>query len=395
MAKKCNLRSFFKNTKELDILSDLYHKHGVTNSPFVPENTDPKERAKMLYEFYQNQDIEPRQNIQKDLTVINQLASMDGVKILDKVFKDQKESVGKILSESAHDIAIAYFLQDEELFNQGIKINTFYTKSGWQRYPAQTKSVSDMYGSDRNIEKAFADLLKNDNGRNKISSNTIEYNENYLTTISFYDAPSIEQEFNDKNQSVQKIKSNVKEIYFVYLKERGEVLLKANGKADKLYEYAECYMRNLTGESIENKKIAYDIERFLTSENKQNPLGDFTGVRSWQIKSIDLIKENSKQKVKFTVPTLSEKPGMTQILEMFEGFNLQSLLNGAKIEKVNFMVSLFNSDNIDKKVNVNCTISKNNTCNLNILNPYHEVVDKMLQKAAVNIGFIAIDGDTI
>lgn len=395
MAKKCNLRSFFKNTKELTILSDLYSKHGVADSPFIPEGTDPKERAKMLYDFYQNLEPETRQNVQKDLTIINQLAGLEGAKILEKVFKDQKESTAKIMSESMHDIAIAYFLQDEELFNRAIKINIFYTKSGWQRYPASGKSVADTFAADKNIAKAFVDLLKNDNGKNKITSDTITYDDNYLTTISFFDAPSIEQEFDENNTSIQKIKSKIKEIYFVYLKEKGEVLLKANGKADKLYEYAEVYTRNLTGESIENKKIAYDVDKFILSENKSDPIGSYTGVRGWQIKSIDLFKENTKQKIKFTLPTLSEKPGMTQLLELFQENNLNSLLSGTKIERVSFLVSLFHSDNIDKKINVNCSISKNNVCNLNILNPYHEVIDKMLQKSGINLGFVQIDGEDI
>jgi hypothetical protein len=281
------------------------------------------------------------------------------------------------MSESLHDIAISYFLNDAKLFLEAKKVFEAYTKIGWQRYPAENKAVKDIGEVNKTLKGVFKTIFSNQNSNTNageeepiVSVQTTKFEDLYITIVS--------------DESVN--------IYLVYMPTHGEVLVKAKGKKETLYEYAETYMRNMTGESIENKVIAYDITRFIDTENEDNilaPLGNFTGVRSWHMKNIELANNNLKQKIKLTFPALSEKPGSGQMWEMLNELKLKDKLETMQIVKINIMFSLFDENNTDSKINVNLALSAT-TSNLNIINKRHRTVDEMLKMAAVNIGFVDI-----
>jgi len=398
MAKKINIKKFFTNTKSNEVLVSFYKNYEVDDVPFVPETTSPKDRTSTLFEFYKNiDDTEKKQKIMLDITLISSMCTIDAVKILENVFKDSG-TVELVMSESIHDIAISYFLSDIEKFLEGKKVYDVYTKSGWQRYPAENKKVKDIDEVNKNLKETFKSILNSDNTntdneKNNVLVSTALFDDMYITTISYEDTPSSEESFDEyKNNVTQKIKKNIKEINLVYMPKHGEVLIKAKGKKEILYEYTETYMRNMTGESIENKVIGYDISKFLDINNEGNvnsPLGNHTGVRSFHMKSIELANNNLKQKIKLSFPTLSEKPGCVQMWEMIGELNLKDKIDTFQIMKINILFSLFDENNTDSKINVNLALSET-TSNLNIINKRHRLVDEMLKAANVNIGFVDI-----
>ena len=378
MQKKINLKKFFINTKSHEVLSSFFKNYELSDVPFVPETTSPKDRGSILVEFYKNiDDIDKKKTIAKDIADISLLCSIDGAKILENIFKDSG-NLELIMSESLHDIAISYFLNDNKLFLEAKKVFEAYTKTGWQRYPAEKKAVKDIDEVNKTLKDVFKTIFSNQNSNTNtgeeesaVSVQTTKFEDLYITIVS------------DENVT----------IYLVYMPDHGEVLVKAKGKKETLYEYAETYMRNMTGESIENKVIAYDITRFIDVQNEDNilaPLGNFTGVRSWHMKNIELANNNLKQKIKLTFPTLSEKPGAGQMWEMLNELKLKDKLETMQIVKINIMFSLFDENNTDSKINVNLALSAT-TSNLNIINKRHRTVDEMLKMAAVNIGFVDLD----
>jgi hypothetical protein len=344
----------------------------------VPETTSPKDRGSILVEFYKNiDDADKKKSIARDISDISLLCSIDGAKILENIFKDSG-NIELIMSESLHDIAISYFLNDAKLFLEAKKVFEAYTKTGWQRYPAENKTVKDIGEVNKTLKDVFKTIFSNQNSNTStgeeetaVSVQTTKFEDLYITIVS--------------NENVN--------IYLVYMPTHGEVLVKAKGKKETLYEYAETYMRNMTGESIENKVIAYDITRFIDTENEDNilaPLGNFTGVRSFHMKNIELANNNLKQKIKLTFPALSEKPGSGQMWEMLNELKLKDKLETMQIVKINIMFSLFDENNTDSKINVNLALSAT-ASNLNIINKRHRTVDEMLKMAAVNIGFVDLD----
>ena len=378
MQKKINLKKFFINTKSHEVLSSFFKNYELSDVPLVPETTSPKDRGSILVEFYKNiDDIDKKKTIAKDIADISLLCSIDGAKILENIFKDSG-NLELIMSESLHDIAISYFLNDNKLFLEAKKVFEAYTKTGWQRYPAEKKAVKDIDEVNKTLKDVFKTIFSNQNSNTNtgeeesaVSVQTTKFEDLYITIVS------------DENVN----------IYLVYMPDHGEVLVKAKGKKETLYEYAETYMRNMTGESIENKVIAYDITRFIDVQNEDNilaPLGNFTGVRSWHMKNIELANNNLKQKIKLTFPTLSEKPGAGQMWEMLNELKLKDKLETMQIVKINIMFSLFDENNTDSKINVNLALSAT-TSNLNIINKRHRTVDEMLKMAAVNIGFVDLD----
>jgi hypothetical protein len=378
MQKKINLKKFFINTKSHEVLSSFFKNYELSDVPFVPETTSPKDRGSILVEFYKNiDDADKKKSIARDISDISLLCSIDGAKILENIFKDNG-NIELIMSESLHDIAISYFLNDAKLFLEAKKVFEAYTKTGWQRYPAENRAVEDISEVNKTLKDVFKTIFSNQNSNTStgeeetiVSVQTTKFEDLYITIVS------------DENIN----------IYLVYMPTHGEVLVKAKGKKETLYEYAETYMRNMTGESIENKVIAYDITRFIDTENEDNilaPLGNFTGVRSWHMKNIELANNNLKQKIKLTFPALSEKPGSGQMWEMLNELKLKDKLETMQIVKINIMFSLFDENNTDSKINVNLALSST-TSNLNIINKRHRTVDEMLKMAAVNIGFVDLD----
>ncbi len=377
MQKKINIKKFFINTKSHEVLCSFFKNYELVDVPFVPETTSQKDRGSILIEYYKNiEDIDKKKTISKDISNISLLCNIDGAKILENIFKDSG-NLELIMSESLHDIAISYFLNDQKLFLEAKKVYEAYIKTGWQRYPAEKKAVKDIEEINKNLKDVFKTIFINQNSNTNteddslVSVQTTKFEDLYITVID----------------------DGSTNIYLVYMPEHGEVLVKAKGKKETLYEYAETYMRNMTGESIENKIIAYDVSRFLDLQNEDNtlsPLGSFTGVRSWHMKSLELANNNLKQKIKLTFPTLSEKPGSTQMWEMLNELKLKDKLSTFKILKINVLFSLFDENNTDSKINVNLALSPI-TSNLNIINKRHRTVDEMLKSASVNIGFVDMD----
>ena len=378
MQKKINIKKFLINTKSHEVLSSFFKNYELSDVPFVPETSSPKDRGSILIEYFKNiEDIDKKKSVAKDIGDIATLCSIDGAKILENIFKDNG-NLELIMSESLHDIAISYFLNDSKLFLEAKKVYEAYTKTGWQRYPAEKKAVKDIDEVNKTLKDVFKTIFSNQNSNTStgeeesaVSVQTTKFEDLYITIIS--------------DETVN--------IYLVYMPDHGEVLVKAKGKKETLYEYAETYMRNMTGESIENKVIAYDIIRFIDVQNEDNilaPLGNFTGVRSWHMKNIELANNNLKQKIKLTFPALSEKPGSGQMWEMLNELKLKDKLETMQIVKINIMFSLFDENHTDSKINVNLALSAT-ASNLNIINKRHRTVDEMLKMAAVNIGFVDLD----
>ncbi len=378
MQKKINIKKFLINTKSHEVLCSFFKNYELGDVPFVPETSSPKDRGSILIEYFKNiEDADKKKTVAKDIGGIATLCNIDGAKILENIFKDSG-NLELIMSESLNDIAISYFLNDNKLFLEAKKVYEAYTKTGWQRYPAEKKVVKDLDEVNKNLKDVFKNILSNqnntaENGEEETVATvqTTRFEDLYITIISEADV----------------------NIYLVYMPDHGEVLVKAKGKKETLYEYAETYMRNMTGESIENKVIAYDVSRFLDLQNEDNilaPLGNFTGVRSWHMKNIELANNNLKQKIKLSFPALSEKPGCGQMWEMLNELKLKDRLETFQILKVNIMFSLFDENNTDSKINVNLSLSSS-ASNLNIINKRHRTVDEMLKSALVNIGFIDLD----
>ena len=410
--KKINIKKFLSKFSQNELISQLFKINDAKNVPHIMDTPDDgkisKENVEEWYAFYLGLDDERRVTIYEAIEKINYISNFDAYQIIES-FKPRKSDGEKILTandilaETYNDKALAFYLDQEESKKESkiedvIHIYSFYKISGYKRYEAKD-NVKDIKKVDENIAERFEAILEAQMGTYvKVDSKTIEYDNMYFTKIIYTDAK--EKEFN-----------------FVYIKEVGEVLVKAVGSKQVVFEYAENYIKKLTGYAMDPKEPQYYINIFVdknykklfTKENSEEynknglekadnkistninlkyPLDDDNLIYDWYIKSVKLSRKINT--ISFNFSKSDEVKNMTPLYVTLLESNID--INTYNIESISVVASVKTVNVKSKTVKKNISINiKENSTNLNILKKEHRAVDKLLKDKKIFVGYKVIE----
>lgn len=426
--KKINVKKFFGNFTQNDMISNLFGSCEVPNIPFIKGYEEgkkiSKENAEEWYAFYLSLEDESRLSIYSKIEKINYLSNFQAHQIYDsfKIRKSNGEkdlTANEIMAENYFDKAMAFVLDNpenkknnEELevadlsgpVEKVIHVYSFYKNSGYKRFEAEgnvlknIKSLSDDKSSDNEdfkkskdnfkqidsaLEERFENILEAQNGVYvKVNSKTLEYDNMYFTKISYQDLKE-------------------KELFFVYIKDSKEVILKAAGSKQIVFEYAENYMKKLTGYAMNPKEPNYDINIFIDKNCKESlanesskinlkyPLDNDNIIYDWYVKSIKLSRKVNS--ISFNFTKSDEMKNMLPLYATLAESNID--INTYNIESLSVVCSVkINTNNINKVGKKNISLSiKTNSTNLNILKKEHRELDKLLKDKKIFTGYKVIE----
>jgi hypothetical protein len=393
MAKKINPKTFFKKLTQNAIVEAIFAKHTISGIPYATENMDTKETGSLWFNFYDTQESPVKSDLLVDFSIISSLANEKSLHVLNSLTSiNATEKPLSVLAESSMDKAAAFFIEQPEHIDAAISISNFYTKSGWVRFKAHSKKPDSLEYVDEEIAKAFSDsLLRSDN--RFVRSSTYALDDMYYTRISSEDAPALEMAY-DADTDGYKAKSTrtVREICFVFIPSIAEVLIKASGNREAQYEYAEKYVRTLTGNGIEAKEMQLDLSYFKNNTNTDGnyPIAIGNGIESWRVRSVELLKPESKHILSLKFPNTKEDMYMSPMWMFLKDLGVSTDLVGFVIKKISFEVVVQDNKSTDSKgglAKVLVNMSMDHKCNLNMLLETHRKIDTILQVIGINMGF--------
>ncbi|MDQ5957142.1 MAG: hypothetical protein QG614_117 [Patescibacteria group bacterium] len=376
MPKKVNIKKFLSDITENQILESLFSLNKITNTPEVNENMDKKERSKILYEFYKNLDPENRLDIEDTINLISPLSNKYSFAIIKSFIKSNKikETPLIVLSKTYTDLAIALYIENFEKVEELKSISNFYLKSGYKRYETNDKPFKDIITNNDKLSEKFTELLSENENTTHVEVSTYEYDDKYFTTIKY-----------DKN---------TKELLLIFIPKLGELLLKASGNFEKLFSYAENYLRIMNGFSINPKNLDYNLSSFLNMKDKtgeiteasiNSPLMPHKDVRTWQLLNITLERSATKQKINFTFPSSKEATGKVQLADSMEIFQSENI-KLYDVTKLRLKADV--NDSTVKKGHSICSVTlEKNKSNLNLLKPEHVMLNQVLLDNKICLGW--------
>lgn len=389
MPKKVNIKKFLSNITENQILEALFkmssnEKSKITGIPEIHENMNKKDKAKVIYEFYKNLDPEYRLELEDNISLIGVLDNKHAQKIIKSkysktdVVEGRKESTLNtpliILSKTYTDLAIAFYIEHFEKVEEVKNITNFYLKSGYKRYEANDKLFKDIGTKMDQLSEKFTELLSENENTTHVEVSTYEYDKKYFTTIKY-----------DKN---------TKEILFVFIPELKELLMRASGNFERLFSFAENYLRIMNGFSINPKELEFDLSYFINIFDKEKkiaeqslttPLMPHADTKSWQMLSINLERNATKQKINLTFPASKEAVGKSGFAEMMDIFREENI---KLYEVTKLRIKADVTDTSVKKGHSTTSITlEKNKANLNLLKPEHVSLSKILLDNKVCLGW--------
>ena len=414
--KKINTKKFWWKFSQNQIISDLFEAHNAKSIPNIPDIAGSakisSDNADEWHAFYLGLDDETRTNVYESIEKINFISNFQAYQILE-IFKAKTAEGEKVLTareiiaENYFDKAAAFYLDYFEKIDDVVHVYSFYKLSGWKRYEAKGNIVdlsssenkkerrSNLELIDDTLVERFESLLEAQLGTYvKVESKTLEYDNIYFTKLNYRDGKD-------------------KEVYFAYIKDVSEVIVKASGAKQLVFEYAENYIKKLTSYAMDPKEAKYNLNLFVnadykniiiqsinqnkdsdsfaeskskTSINIKYPLDNDNVIYDWYVKGIKL-----NRKINTISFAFAKSDEVRNMLPLYATLAESSIdINTYNIESLSLVLSVKTNNIKASKKNVSLNI-KTNSSNLNILKKEHRDIDKLLKDKKIMTGYEVIE----
>ncbi len=418
--KKLNTKSFFKKIKSTDSMNRLITKvyreftkdlaknlstrNGTTkivdaaNSeivsdvppyfPNVDDLKDDKSRATLLSDHLMGIDTEFRLVFIDYLRIANNIIDNESIKIIEELAKDKikynmsdEDKAYIMASENNIDKIFNYYIACPNIIDDTATIREFYKKNNWTRYEAKASKEKDETIVTSIGSYDSLDLL------------SIELNNNFTETlrddINNIDIETTIYNYNNMHLScIKDIKNDEELFYIVYIPEINEAMIKGKGQAELLFTITESYMRMAHYININPLTISYDASPFKHKGDNMAPMRHNIMLKSWQVKSIELINLQSAQSLAFKLPPSIEYSGMIQMWQFLQTLGNIKELNNYEVNKISIIMEV-NDGNANKGYDrLTININKNGA-NLNMLYPTHRKAYQILLTSDISLGFVA------
>ena len=374
MNKKVNIKKFLSKFTQNSLLTQLFKMHEIKNIPNIIDGKNDEKVSSEWYDFYQSLELEKREELSETISQINILCDKDAYNIYKEYISKVTPTANEIVAFSFHDKGLAFYIDHFEKFEDIVFLISFYKKNGYKRYEAKGEVKKDVEIIDAELMEKYSEYLEAVIGSSILASlkvRTLKHDNIYFTNISYKDG-------------------GVKNISLVYIRELGEVMLKASGNKEAQFSYAEIYMKKLTEYAMDYKELSYDLDTFVNLDDAKAPLQDNTNVNSWAVKGVKII--SGRNTINFIIKLSDEEKCMQGLHNTFNNLNMtDGLKNGLhKINSVSLNIEVMGEDYNKGKKNVGVIVKENGT-NLNILKKEHRLIDKILKDRAVCTGWKDID----
>ncbi len=416
--RKINIKKFFSKFTQNMLIAQLFKMHNLKKIPNIldvdSQGKISKENIEQWQAFYLSLEGDVRSELYESIEKINYISNFEALNISETFKSDKVENLNKgetsesiekvltqneILAQSYSDKALAFYIDYFEKVDEVVHLFSFYKLSGYKRYQAKgdviiqdskINKLENIEIVDKNLSERFENIIESRLGSFvKVDSKTLECDNMYFTKIKYKDGKDVE-------------------IYFVYIKDIGEVIVKASGSKQIVFEYAESYIKKLTGYAMDAKEQEYDMDIFVDKDykdlfskdkkdnNKRNikyPLYSESLIYDWYIKSIKISRKINA--ISFNFAKSDEVKNMLPLYStlMESGIDIKSY----NIESMSLVATIKTSqskdnNSISKTVKKNISINiKENGTSLNILKKEHREIDKILKENNVMAGYKAID----
>lgn len=422
--KKLNTKSFFKKLKSVDsmnrLMTKVYREYTgidqVNNNsnlkedtvnthvdvppyfPNVDEMKDDKSRASILTDHLLGIDPEFRLVFIDYLRIVNNIADNESIKIIEELAKDKvkyeisgDDKAYVLASENNIDKAFNYYTACANIINDTSIIREFYKKNNWTRYEAKSSKEKD--DTNQNVNDGEENKNDSDDSFDLLS---IELNNSFTETlrddINNVDIETTIYDYNNMHLAyIRNNKDEAASLYLVYIPEISEVMIKGKskqGKAELLFTITESYMRMAHYIHISPMTIAYDASPFKSKGDNIAPMRHNIMLKSWQVKSIELINLVSAQSLAIKLPPSIEHSGMIQMWQFLQTLGNIKELNNYEVNKISIIMEI-NDGNVNKGYDrLTININKNGA-NLNMLYPTHRKAYQILLASDISLGFVA------
>ena len=446
--KKLNTKSFFKKIKSVDSMNRLLTKvyrefiiasqkeKNINNTtlstknkedklveitnieilvdvppyfPNVDDIKDDKQRVSLFTNHLLGIDPEFRLVFIDYLRIINNIIDNESIKIIEELAKDKvkyelsgDDKAYVLASENNIDKAFNYYTACANIINDTVVIREFYKKNNWTRYEAKSSKEKD-----NEKEKLTKNIIENNESQYKqiekerlniddsLDLLSIELNNSFTETlrddINNIDIETTIYNYNDMHLAyIRDNKDEVASLYIVYIPEIDEVMIKGKsrqGKAELLFTLAESYMRMAHYININPLTISYDAIPFKLKGDNMAPIKHNIMLKSWQVKSVELINLQSAQSFSVKLPPSIEYSGMIQMWQFLQTLGNVKDLNNYEVNKISIVMEI-NDVNANKGYDrLNININKNGA-NLNMLYPTHRKAYQILLASDISLGFV-------
>ncbi len=374
MNKKVNIKKFLSKFTQNSLLVELFKMHEIKNIPNIIDAKNEEKVSGEWYDFYQSLELEKREELSETISNINILCDKDSYDIYKEYISKVTPTANEIVAFSFHDKGLAFYIDHFEKFEDIVFLISFYKKNGYKRYEAKGEVKKDIEIIDAELVEKYSEYLEAVIGSSVLSSlevKTLKHDNMYFSNISYKDG-------------------GIKNISLVYVRELGEVILKASGSRETQFSYAEMYMKKLAEYAMDYKELSFDLDTFVNLSDAKAPLQDNTNINSWAIKGVKII--NGRNTINFTFKLSDEEKCMQGLHNTFSNLSMTDGLKSGvhKINSVSINMQVMGEDYNKGKKNVGVIIQENGT-NLNILKKEHRLIDKILKDRAVCLGWKDIE----
>ncbi len=425
--KKLNLKSLFKKINSSTALNRLIdadlnkNKKEEDLTPHFPEIENiknEKEKIKVLLDHIKNINSISRPRLIEHLKTVNTLNNKVSMGIIDTLSKDtsrykiDNESQAWILSAENNIDKIIYYnvacrkdTIDADIINiteidtenidtehsilqDALAITEFYEKNNWTRYETRgVPVVSEHELLAIELYAIYQSTLSDDTNTADIYIKCLNYKDLFLCKIK--------DNTNEKNN-----------IYLAFIPEINEVILKCEGawnsnisnKTEFNFSVAETYMRISHKININPLVIRYDTTQFKVKANSKGitnnnsdqnmyPITNQVHLKSWQVKTIDLVNIQSAQSLSIKLKIGVEHVGMSQLWMFLSTLGDIKDLYGYNVNKINIIMEVNDSHTEKGYDKISITINEKNA-NLNMMIHSHQKAYKILLSSGVSLGYI-------
>lgn len=394
MAKSFSIKNYFKKIHTHELMADFYEKNSIVAILGITENTSRKNAVDIMMDFYKSLSPSQRIDIEKELAVVSTLSTKYSIPIFISILKEKKlpHDITTVECKTVEDKVLYYYLHHKDVFDEAMFFHNFYVSRGYMLYEAKKVDLISAEFAITELTKEWKRIANKDDRATECDV-TIKILDGLLYVHGTFEGASqinprrdkITGEL-DRTRSVRK----QEEIKIVYFPEDKEVIISYTGNKHEKIIFLDTFLRVVCNCGYDEKTESFNLSLFknqnfdFSKTNKSIPL------LTWKIKSVTLSfgnGEKSKKKMRLSLPSTVQENGLNPLFSTLDELSLTKQFENYIIENVAISLSFQDKVNLEKSVNVTCSLSGNKS-SLCPLFPYDRYARIILKQASVDCGFV-------
>lgn len=394
MPQKFSPKKYFSKIYAVDLLKELYQKHGETMFIEVNEQTPRKTAIDMILESFNNLEIEKKSDIQKDLAYISSFSNSNFSILARKLFKDIKGLAfePEIQCASDHDLTLYFFLRHNELISELIFLNEFYLSKTYLSYEAKNYNKETLSLDVDELAREFKRIANKEDNATDCEFTWKELDGVLYVRSVFEGSHELSTKIDPKTGEVDRANTRrrIETIRIACVPKEKVVLISGTLDKNQKLIFLDTFLRIICKSGHDGKVDTYDLSIFKNLSLDFMSINKGTPLMKWKVKNITFSYKDGKKKLRLSLNSDANTVGMAPLSETLSEISLNDGFKTFEIESASISFTFNDKEKEGKVKSVNCSISKNKT-SLCPLFEYDNYAMNLLRLGGVSKGFVLVE----